>query len=306
MPEAVQFDRYGAVEVLEVREVGRSSPGAGEVLVRVQAAGINPGEIAIREGAFAEQWPSTFPSGQGSDLAGVVEELGDGVDAFAVGDEVLGWTDDRRSHAELAAVPAEQLIAKPSSVSWEVAGSLFVVGMAALGSVRAVDPQDGEVVVVSAAAGGVGSIAVQLARLTGATVIGLASDRNHAWLQERGVLAVAHGDGARERILEAAASEVSAFIDLFGGGYVDLALELGVPKERINTIIDFAAVEEHGVSAQGTSQTASAEALAELVGHVAAKEVEVPIAATYPLAQVREAYARLADRATHGKIVLLP
>lgn len=207
------------------------------------------------------------------DAYGGVEELGDGTDAWAIGDEVLGWTDERRSHAELAAIPADQLVAKPASVSWEAAGALFVAEMAAVGSMRAVAPQDGEVVVVSAAAGGVGSFAVQLARLTGATVIGLASERNHAWLQERGVIAVAHGDGA---------------------------------KDRINTIIDFAAVEEHGVSAQGTSQTASAAALAELVGHVAAKEVEVPIAATSPLRQVREAYTRLADRATHGKIVLLP
>jgi NADPH:quinone reductase-like Zn-dependent oxidoreductase len=306
MPEAVQFDRYGGVEVLEVRDVERPVPGAGEVLVRVKAAGINPGESMIREGALADRWPSTFPSGQGSDLAGVVEEVADGVQGFAVGDEVFGWTDERRCHAELVAVPAEHLATKPASVSWEVAGSLFVAGLAAYASVQAVAPKDGEVVVVSAAAGGVGTYAVQLARLSGATVIGLASERNHAWLHERGIIAVTHGDGVEERILEAAAGEVSAFIDLFGGGYVDLAIELGVPAERINTVIDFAAAERHGVSVRGSSEVADAAVLREVVGRVATKEVEVPIAATYPLVQVQDAYRRLADRTTHGKIVLVP
>ncbi|MEV4419644.1 NADP-dependent oxidoreductase [Patulibacter sp. NPDC049589] len=306
MPKAVRFDGYGGVEVLEVREVDRPEPGAGQVLVRVRAAGINPGEIAVREGVFEDRWPATFPSGQGSDLAGVVEEVGVGVTAFAAGDEVLGWTDERGSQAELVVVPADQLAPKPAAVPWDVAGSLFVAGMAAYASVRAVAPQDGEVVVVSAAAGGVGVYASQLARESGATVIGLASERNHGWLREHGIVPVAHGDGALERVRQAAGGRVDGLIDLFGGGYVDLALELGVAKERINTIFDFAAVEEHGVSAQGTSEVASAAAVAEVAGLVASGRIDVPIAAAYPLDQVRDAYVRLAERSTRGKIVLLP
>lgn len=307
MPKAVRFDEYGGPEVLEVREVARPAPGPGQVLVRVKAAGINPGEIAIREGAFAERWPSTFPSGEGSDLAGVVEELGEGASAFAAGDEVLGFTHDRASHAELVAVPEDQLTARPPTVPWEVAGSLFVAGLAGYASVRAVAPQDGETVVVSAAAGGVGVFAVQLARETGATVIGLAGEANHAWLMDHGVLAVAHGDGAADRVRAASGGRVDAFIDLYGDGYVELALELGVPKERINTVIDFAAVERHGVSAEGSSQVERpAEALAELVGLIASGRLDVPIAATYRLEDVRAAYAELAGRHTRGKIVLLP
>ncbi len=141
--KAVRFDDYGGVDVLEVREVEDAAAGPGEVLVAVKAAGINPGEIAIREGRLHERLPATFPSGEGTDLAGVVQALGAGVSAFAPGDEVLGWTEQRASHAELVAVPDDQLTAKPPAVSWEVAGSLFVVGFAAYASVQAVAPQAG-------------------------------------------------------------------------------------------------------------------------------------------------------------------
>ena len=126
MPRAVQYSRFGGVEVLDVADVPRPAPGPGQVLVRVVAAGINPGESKIREGTYAERWPSTFPSGQGSDLAGVVEEAGTGVTGFAEGDEVIGFTDDRASQAEYVLVDAAHLVGKPAEVSWEVAGALFV------------------------------------------------------------------------------------------------------------------------------------------------------------------------------------
>jgi NADPH:quinone reductase-like Zn-dependent oxidoreductase len=141
--KAVRFDEYGGVDVLEVREVEDPVAGAGQVLVAVKAAGVNPGEIPIREGRLHERWPATFPSGEGTDLAGVVRAVGDGVTAFAVGDEVLGWTEERASHAELVVVPADQLTAKPAPVSWEAAGSLFVVALAGYASVQAVAPQAG-------------------------------------------------------------------------------------------------------------------------------------------------------------------
>src|SRR5260370_3191736 len=128
MSKAVQFDSYGGLDVLDVRDVPRPVPGAGEVLVEVRAAGINISEAAIRAGAVRDMFPATFPSGQGSDLAGVVAELGSGVTGFAVGDEVIGFSNRRSSHAEYVAVPADQLTPKPSEVCWEVAGSLFVAG----------------------------------------------------------------------------------------------------------------------------------------------------------------------------------
>jgi NADPH:quinone reductase-like Zn-dependent oxidoreductase len=304
--KAVRFDQYGGVDVLEVREVEDPVAAPGQALVAVKAAGINPGEISIRDGRLHERWPASFPSGEGTDLAGVVQSVGDGVTAFAAGDEVLGWTEERASHAELVVVPADQLTAKPASVSWEVAGSLFVVGMAAYASVQAVAPQVGETVVVSAAAGGVGSAAVQLARRTGATVIGLAGEHNHDWLRRHDIVPVRYGDGQADRIREAAGGKIDAFIDTFGGGYVDLAIELGGAPERINTIIDYEAVQRLGVQAQGTHAIASATLLARLAALVADGSLEIPIARTFPLDQVRDAFRALADRHTHGKIVLLP
>jgi NADPH:quinone reductase-like Zn-dependent oxidoreductase len=304
--KAVRFDHYGGPEVLEVRDVEDPLPGGGEALVRVRAASINPGEIAIREGFLHERWPATFPSGEGTDFAGVVESLGAGADGAAAGDEVIGWTERRASHAELVVAPLTQITAKPAEIPWEVAGSIFVASMAAYACVDAVAPKPGEVVAVSAAAGGVGSAAVQLARHAGATVIGLASEPNHDWLRSRDVIPVTYGEGQGERLLAAAGGRLDAFIDTFGGGYADLAIELGVAPDRINTIADFAAIERLGIGGQGTHAVATREILAELAALVADGTLEIPIAATYPLSEVRAAYEDLAKRKTRGKIVLLP
>jgi NADPH:quinone reductase-like Zn-dependent oxidoreductase len=306
MSRAVRFTEYGGVDVLAVVDIDPPVPGPGELLVRVRAAGINPGESKIREGLLHERWPATFPSGQGSDLAGVVEQAGDGADGFAVGDEVIGYTDNRASHAELVLVDADNATRRPSSVPWEVAGSLFVAGATAYAAVRAVAAGPGDALVVAGAAGGVGSIAVQLAARTGATVIGLARAANHEWLRAHGVLAITYGEGVAPRIREAAPGGVDAFIDTVGGGYVELALELGVAPERIDTIVDFAAVEKHGVKAQGNAAGASAETLAVLAGLIAEGALEVPIARAYPLDNVRDAYRELEQGHTHGKIVLTP
>jgi NADPH:quinone reductase-like Zn-dependent oxidoreductase len=305
MPKAVRFEEYGGVEVLNVVEVPMPEPGPAQVLVRVKAAGINPGEAKIREGLLHSRWPATFPSGQGSDLAGIVAQAGTDVTGFAEGDEVIGYTDDRASQAEYVLVEAGHLTAKPTGVPWPVAGSLFVAGVTAYAAVRAVALTAGDTVVVSGAAGGVGSIAVQLARRAGATVIGLASPANHEWLAGHGVIPVSYGDGVADRIRQAAA-KVDAFIDTFGADYVELALDLGVEPSRIDTIVRFDAVQEHGVKAEGSAAGASAAVLAELAGLIAAGELEIPIPATFPLDQVRDAYRLLAQGHLRGKIALLP
>jgi NADPH:quinone reductase-like Zn-dependent oxidoreductase len=304
MPRAVRFDEYGDVDVLKVVDVDRPVPGSGEVLVRVKAAGINPGEAKIREGLLHDLFPATFPSGQGSDLAGIIEQVGDGVDGFQPGDEVIGYTDNRAAQAELVVVDAANVTSRPSNVPWEVAGALFVAGATAFAAVRAVAPTPGDTVVVAGAAGGVGSIAVQLAVRAGATVIGLAGESNHDWLRGHGVIPVTYGDGVADRIRAVAPDGVDALIDTVGGGYVDLALELGVAPERIDTIADFAAVQKHGVKAEGNAAGASAATLAELAGLIADGKLEVPIAATYPLDQVRDAYVELERGHTRGKIAL--
>jgi NADPH:quinone reductase-like Zn-dependent oxidoreductase len=304
--KAVQYDRFGGEDVLEVRDVDDPVASAGRAVVAVKAASINPGEVFVRVGRAAETFPSTFPSGQGSDLAGEVVAVGEDVTEFAPGDAVLGWSDERSSQAELVAVPVTQLIAKPPELSWEVAGSLFIAGAAAVACVRAVTPSNGEVVVVSAATGGVGSIAVQLVAQTGATVIGIASEPNHEWLRSVGVMPVTYGDGVADRIRAIAPHGVDAFVDAFGAGYVDVALQLGVPRARINTIVDRAAAQQHGVKASGTYDLASRATLEELAALVVAGDLEVPIAHVYPLEDVQDAYRELARRHTHGKIVLRP
>ena len=222
---------------------------------------------------------------------------------FAAGNEVIGYTDNRASQAEYAVVEEQNLTAKPAGVPWEVAGALFVAGATAYAAVRAVALTGGDTVVVSGAAGGVGSLAVQLARRAGATVIGLASQANHEWLAGHGVIPVAYGDGVADRIRQAA-GKVDAFIDTFGADYVQLALELGVEPSRIDTIVRFDAVAEYGVKAEGNAAGASASVLAELAALIADGELEVPIAATFPLSQVQDAYRRLASGHIRGKIVL--
>ena len=159
---------------------------------------------------------------------------------------------------------------------------------------------------MSGAAGGVGSLAVQLARRAGATVIGLASEHNHEWLRGHGVVPVTYGEGVADRMRAAAPDGVDAFIDTVGGGYVELALELGVAPDRIDTIADFSAPAKYGVKAEGNAAGASAETLAQLAALIDEGALEMPIAATYPLDQVREAYAELERNHTRGKIVLVP
>ncbi|HZU59219.1 MAG TPA: NADP-dependent oxidoreductase [Actinocrinis sp.] len=305
MSKAVRFDRYGGIDVLNVVEVPLPEPGAGEVLVAVKAAGINPGEAKIRTGMMHERWPADFPSGQGSDLAGVVAKLGPGVTGFAVGDEVLGFTNRRASHAQFVVVRADELAPKPQNVPWEVAGSLFVAGTTAFAAVRAVELKPGDTVAVSGAAGGVGSLVVQLARRAGAEVIGIASRANHAWLAGHGVKPVEYGDGLAERLRETAA-RIDAFIDTHGDGYVKLALDLGVDAKRIDTIIDFAAAAEYGVKAEGNGAADTIEVVSELANLVAHGELEVPIAATFPLDEVRAAFELVEQGHAHGKVVLLP
>lgn len=306
MPLAVRFKEYGGVDVLDVMQVDRPRPGAGDVLVRVKATGINPGEAKIREGLLHDRWPATFPSGQGSDLAGIVEEIGEGVTGFAVGDAVIGFTNSRGSQAEYVVVRAVDLTHRPDGVSWEAAGSLFVAGTTAYAAVRAVSVGDGDTLVVSGAAGGVGSIVVQLAKNAGARVIGLAGEANHEWLAKHGAIPIRYGDGVAERIKEVSGGHLDAFIDTHGGNYVELALDLGIRPDRIDTIVDFRAAGKYGVKNEGNAAAGNADVLAKLATLVSEGRLEIPIARVYSLSEVRDAYRELERGHTRGKIVLTP
>jgi NADPH:quinone reductase len=303
---AVRFDRYGDRDVLYVADVDTPSPGPGEVVVEVRAAGINPGEAAIRTGAMQDMFPATFPSGEGSDLAGVVTAIGPGVTEYSVGDEVLGFSFRRSSHATHTAVPVNQLIPKPPQLSWEVAGSLYVVGATAYAAVRAVDPKPGETVAVSAAAGGVGVLTVQLLLLRKARVLGIAGPGNADWLRAHGVTPVAYGDGLADRLREAAPDGIDAFIDLFGPDYVQLAVDLGVAPERIDTVISFEKAGEVGAKTEGSVDASTPEVLAEIANLIASGTIDFEVAGTYPLDRVADAFEELERRHTRGKIVLLP
>ncbi|HTQ21749.1 NADP-dependent oxidoreductase [Mycobacterium sp.] len=303
---AVRFDRYGDRDVLYVADIEVPSPEAGEVVVEVRAAGINPGEAGIRTGALHEMFPATFPSGEGSDLAGVVTAVGSGVTEFSVGDEVLGFSFRRSSHATHTAVPVDQLIRKPPQLSWEAAGSLYVVGATAYAAVHAVDPQPGETIAVSAAAGGVGSLVVQLLALRQAVILGIAGPGNADWLRAHGATPITYGDGLAARLREAAPNGIDAFIDLFGPDYVQLAVDLGVAPERIDTIISFQKAGEVGAKTEGSAEASTPEVLTEIADLVVSGAVDFDIAATYPLDRVADAYEELERRHTHGKIVLLP
>jgi NADPH:quinone reductase len=304
MPKIVQLSAYGGVDQLNIVEARKPAPQANEAVVRVVASGTNPGEISIREGLLKDVFPKEFPFGQGADFAGHIDAVGAGVTELVPGDEVLGWSEQRSAQAEYVAIPASQLIRKPPSLDWFRAGSLMVVASTAVAAVRAVALQPGDVVAISGAAGGVGSLAVQLARRSGARVIGIASEESAPFLHAAGVEQIAYGDGLEQRLRAAAPKGVDAFIDLFGGGYVDLAVTLGISRERINTIIDFAGAQKYGVKTDGSAAATSRETLASVANLIAWGEIIMPLTAIYPFALVRDAYTELARRKARGKIVL--
>lgn len=303
---AVRLDGYGDVGVLEVRDVDVPVASSGEVVVQVVATSINPGEASIREGAMDPERSRVFPMGEGSDFAGRIVDVGADVTGWETGAEVIGWSGQRSAHAQYVAVPAEQITRRPDQVPWEQAGSLYVAGGTAVTMRDAVSLQPGETVVVTAAAGGVGSILTQLLVLAGARVLGVAGPGNDAWLTGVGAEPVNRGAGLADRLRAAAPDGVAAFFDCFGQGYTDSALELGVPSEQVVTIADFEAARRNGTQVVFGWKVTTAATLADLAEKIANGDLVVPVAATYPLEAVREAYTALAERRTRGKIVLLP
>jgi NADPH:quinone reductase len=294
----VRYDRFGGLEQLWIDEVAVPDAAPGHAVVQVQASCINPGSLSALHGS---------PYVPIRDLAGTVTAVGADVPDIKVGDDVLGWSQDWSAHAEFVAVPAEQLIAKPAVLSWDVAGSLYVTPMAGLASVEAVEASDGELIVISAASGGVGLTAAQLARRKGATVIGIAGPTNAGRLREHGIIPVPYGDDVSDNIRAAAdGRRIDAFIDAFGSGYVDLALALGVPPGRINTVVDYQAAKGTGVKALGTANAGGAPALRKLAELAASGDLDIPIGATFPLAEVQAAYRALAQNRPFGRIVLHP
>ena len=281
----------------------------GRYSSKAVAAWINPGEAAIRQGFLHDRFPATFPTGQGSDLAGTVEELGAHVTGFAVGDEVIGFTHNRASHAEYVIVAEDQRSSTDRRASrGSRRRALRRRDHGVRGVCGAVEVERGDTVVVSGPPAEWALSSYNSPGFTpGSPSIGaLASEPNHAWLAGLGAIPVTYGDGVGDRVRAAANGTIDAFIDTYGAPYVELALELGVPGERINTIIDFAGAAKHGTKAEGSAAAASADVLDELATLIADGELEIPIAETYGLHEVRDAFRELERRHTRGKIVLKP
>lgn len=297
----VAFREHGAPSVLEVIEVPEPHAASGQVRVRMRAAGIQPFDCAFRRGDLAGFMAASFPQGLGNDFAGVIDEVGDGVDALTRGDEVLGFC-TLQAHAELIVVDAADVVSRPAGLPWPVAGGLSASGQTALNALRDLNVRAGDTLLVHAAAGGVGTVAVQLARQWGATVIGTASPGNHEHLAAWGITPVAYGDGLVDRVRALAPAGVDVVLDCAGGDAVSVSLELGVDRTRIGTLADYSAVQKHGVRRPGGER--SAANLAELVQLHANGTLHLPIHLAAPLADAARAHAAVETGHVRGKVVL--
>ncbi|MFB6894290.1 NADP-dependent oxidoreductase [Kitasatospora sp. NPDC056327] len=304
--KAIAIRRYGGPEVVEYTDLPDPKVGPDSVLVQVRAAGVNPVDWKVREGRLDGLLDAHFPLVMGWDAAGVVRAVGGGVTEFAPGDEVYGYVRkdavEHGTYAELVAAPVRTLARKPAALDWAQAGGLPLAGLTALHALRAVGAGAGDTVLVHAAAGGVGHLAVQLARAFGARVIGTAGERNHAYLRSLGAEPVHHGEGLAERVRALAPEGVDAAVDLVGGDAVEVSAGLVADPARIASVADF------GVRARGGRYVwvrPDAAGLAELAALADEGRLTVTVASTFPLAQAASAQALSAEGRTRGKIVLL-
>ncbi|WP_354639788.1 NADP-dependent oxidoreductase [Kitasatospora camelliae] len=305
--KAIAIRRYGGPEVVEFTELPDPKVGPDSVLVRVRAAGVNPVDWKIREGYLDGILDAHFPLVMGFDLAGVVQAVGGAVTEFQPGDEVIGYVRkdwvEHGTYAELVAAPVRTLARKPAALDWAQAGGLPLAGLTAYQAlVGALAVREGETVLIHAAAGGVGSLAVQIAGTLGARVIGTAGPRNHDYLRRLGAEPVPHGEGLLEAVRAVAPQGVDAALDLVGGGMVELSAQLVADPARIASVADY------GVAARGGHYVWTRPDPVDLAAVAALADrglLTVPVASTFPLSQAASAQALNAEGRTRGKIVLL-
>ncbi|WP_371482074.1 NADP-dependent oxidoreductase [Kitasatospora sp. NBC_00315] len=305
--KAIAIRRYGGPEVVEFTDLPDPRVGPDSVLVRTRAVGVNPVDRKIREGHLDGVLDAHFPLVMGWDLAGVVRAVGGGVTEFAPGDEVIGYVRkdsvEHGTYAELVAAPVRTLARKPAALSWAQAGGLPLAGLTAhQGLVGALKIREGETVLIHAAAGGVGHLAVQIARSLGARVIGTAGPRNHDYLRELGAEPVAHGEGLADRVRRLAPDGVDAALDLVGGDAVEVSAGLVADSARIASVADYGVVARGGHYVWCRPDAAALAALARLADE---GRLTVTVASTFPLAQAASAQELGAEGRTRGKIVLL-
>jgi len=305
MARTVRFSEYGGTDVLRVVDAPEVSAGPGQVRVAVRAAGINPIDSKILHGYMAEVMPLTLPAGLGSDLAGVVDQVGAGVTEFHVGDEVLGSSLTPALSESALADPAN-LVIKPADISWEVAGSLAGAGGTAWAVLNQLGIRAGETLLIHAAAGGVGTFAVQLAVARGARVIGTASERNFEYLRSIGAEPVSYGDGLLERIRAIAPQGVDAVLDASGRGEIPLSIELAGGPARVLTLVAFDAADTGIQVFVGGTGDERGPALRDIVALLEKRALTVPIWRTFPLEGTAAALDASSAGHLKGKIAVLP
>ncbi|MGX1674649.1 NADP-dependent oxidoreductase [Streptomyces sp. NPDC055400] len=304
--KAISYSGYGGPEVLEYGEVGDPKVGPDAVLVKVRAAAVNPVDWKAREGYLDPVLDAVFPVIPGWDVSGVVVQPGSAVTEFVTGDEVIGYVREdflsRGTFAEYVAAPVRTLARKPRNLTYEEAAGLPLAGLTAYQVLTgALAVQEGDVVLVHAAAGGVGSIAVQLGRHLGARVIGTASERNHDFLRELGAEPITYGDGLAERVRALAPEGMDAVFDTVGGEALKVSADLLAPGGRLASIADASVVDLGGHYAFVRPDAADLARLADLAEQ---DVVTVHVDETFPLERAADAQRLSAEGRTRGKIVV--
>jgi NADPH:quinone reductase-like Zn-dependent oxidoreductase len=295
----VVFDQFGEPEVLRVADLPDPEPGPGEVRVRVRAAGVQPFDVYLRRGEMP--WAQvSFPQQIGQEYSGVVDRLGEGVDGLAIGDAVLGST-MLNGYAELLCVPVPTVVRKPERLDFPTAAALVAASQTATGALAELGVAEGDVLLVHAAAGSVGTVAVQLARDMGATVIGSASPANHDYLRQLGAIPVAYGDNLPAEV-RALGRTPTVALDAAGGAAIAQSVALGIPPERVGTIVDDKAAAEHGTRVVRAGR--DPQRLAAVIARAASGRLTMPVRA-YPLSEVAAAHRVVETRHGRGKVVLI-
>ncbi|MFJ4880618.1 NADP-dependent oxidoreductase [Streptomyces sp. NPDC088745] len=304
--KAITYSSYGSPDVLEYVERPEPKLGPDSVLVKVKAASVNPVDWKILGGYLDPALDAVFPVVPGWDVAGVVEKAGAAVTEYAPGDEVVGYVREdlvgRGTFAEYVAAPVRTLARKPANVGFEEAAGLPLAGLTAYQAlVKSLEVRAGETVLVHAAAGGVGSLAVQIARALGAEVIGTASERNHDYLRSLGAKPVTYGDGLEGRVREIAPDGVDAVLDLVGGDALQVSPSLLAPGGRLASVADGAVTGLGGSYVFVRPDTAD---LTELGALVERGELKVEVASVYPLEKAADAFRESMGGHTRGKIAI--
>ncbi|SHL80052.1 NADP-dependent oxidoreductase [Streptomyces yunnanensis] len=303
--KAITTNSYGGPEVLTYSEQPDPKVGPDSVLIRVRAAGVNPVDWKVVAGYLDGMMHAHFPLIPGWDVAGVVEAVGADATEYAVGDEVIGYVrKDEVQHgtyAELVAAPVRTLARKPDTLGWQQSAGLPLAGLTAYQSLKRARTKAGDLVLVHAAAGGVGSLAVQIAVAEGTRVIGTASERNHDFLRSLGAEPVTYGDGLADRVRALAPEGVDVALDFVGGGAVDVSQEVLKDRSRVVSIADGEVRAKGGHMVWVRPDTADLTALAILAD---AGKLTVPVDAALPLEEAAEAFRLSMAGRARGKIVL--